>query len=83
MIARICTNGELIKPTILKNKKSNKQFQKTSLLEEKVYSYVKEGMYNTVNNINGTAYQSREIKSDYFLVDVPFSRSKRFTIYDK
>lgn len=24
-----------------------------------------------------------EIKSDYFLVDVPFSRSKRFTIYDK
>ena len=57
----------LIKPKIIKNKEFNKQFEKISLLEEKIYSYVKKGMYNTVNNINGTAYQSREIKSGYFM----------------
>ena len=43
MIARICTNGELIKPKIIKNKEFNKQFEKISLLEEKIYSYVKKG----------------------------------------
>ena len=33
MIARICTNGELIKPTIIKNKGLKNQFSKTSLLK--------------------------------------------------
>ncbi len=84
MIARICTNGELISPTIIKNKEYKKQFQKTSVLDERVYSYVKKGMYNTVNNINGTAYQSREIKSGYFMAGkTATSQVRRITMIER
>ena len=84
MIARICTNGELIKPTIIKNKESKKKFQKTFLLEDRVYSYVKKGMHDTVNNINGTAYQSREILSDYFMAGkTATSQVRRITMSER
>ncbi len=84
MIARICTNGELVKPTIIKNKESKKQFQKISLLEERVYSYVKKGMHDTVNNINGTAYQSREIKSNYYMAGkTATSQVRRITMRER
>ena len=84
MIARICTNGKLIKPTIIKNKESKKQFEKNSLLEERIYSYVKKGMYNTVNNINGTAYQSRKIKSGYFMAGkTATSQVRRITMNER
>ena len=84
MIGRICTNGELIKPTIIKDNKIKKQFQKTSLLEEKVYSYVKQGMYNTVNNVNGTAYQSRKIKPGYFMAGkTATSQVRRITMSER
>ena len=84
MIARICTNGKLIKPTIIKNKESKKQFEKNSLLEERIYSYVKKGMYNTVNNINGTAYQSRKIKSGYFMAGkTATSQVRRITMSER
>ena len=84
MIARICTNGDLIKPTIIKNKESKKKFQKTSLLEDRVYSYVKKGMHDTVNNINGTAYQSREILSNYFMAGkTATSQVRRITMSER
>ena len=84
MIARICTNGKLIKPTIIKNKETKKQFQKISLLEERVYSYVKKGMHDTVNNINGTAYQSREIKSGYLMAGkTATSQVRRITMSER
>ncbi len=84
MIARICTHGKLIKPSIIKNKESKEQFDKTSLLKEKVYTYIKEGMYNTVNNINGTAYQSRAIKSDYFMAGkTATSQVRRITMTER
>ena len=84
MIARICTNGELIKPTIIKNKESKKKFQKTFLLEDRVYSYVKKGMHDTVNNINGTAYQSREILSNYFMAGkTATSQVRRITMSER
>ena len=84
MIARICTNGKLIKPTIIKNKELKNQFQKISLLEERVYSYVKKGMYKTVNNINGTAYQSREIKSNYYMAGkTATSQVRRITMRER
>tara|TARA_Y100000589_G_scaffold315235_1_gene338553 strand:+ start:1088 stop:2887 length:1800 start_codon:yes stop_codon:yes gene_type:complete len=67
MIARVCTNGDLVKPKIIKNEGLNEQPKKIPLVEEKIFSYVKQGMFNTVNNINGTAYNSRKIKSNYFM----------------
>ncbi|GIS23864.1 MAG: hypothetical protein CM15mP124_3440 [Alphaproteobacteria bacterium] len=58
--------------------------KKPSLLEEKVYSYVKKGMYNTVNNINGTAYQSREIKPGYFMAGkTATSQVRRITMSER
>ena len=84
MIARICTHGRLVKPKIIKNKGFNKQFEETSILEEKIYSYVKQGMFNTVNNINGTAYQSREIKSNYFMAGkTATSQVRRITMRER
>tara|TARA_X000000950_G_scaffold55590_1_gene66714 strand:+ start:950 stop:2749 length:1800 start_codon:yes stop_codon:yes gene_type:complete len=84
MIARICTNGELIKPNIIKNKELKKNFEKTSLLKEKIYSYVKQGMYNAVNNINGTAYQSRKIKPSYLMAGkTATSQVRRITMSER
>ena len=84
MIARICTNGKLVKPNIIKNKEYNKKFEKISFLEEKIYSYVKQGMYNTVNNINGTAYQSREIKPNYLMAGkTATSQVRRITMRER
>ena len=84
MIARICTHGELIKPNIIKNKEFKNQFDKTFLLKEKVYSYIKQGMYNTVNNVNGTAYQSRDIKPNYFMAGkTATSQVRRITMSER
>ena len=41
-------------------------------------------MYNTVNNINGTAYQSREIKSGYFMAGkTATSQVRRITMRER
>ena len=74
----------MIKPTIIKNKALKNQFPKTSLLEETVYAYVKKGMFNTVNNINGTAYQSRKIKPNYFMAGkTATSQVRRITMSER
>ena len=84
MTARICTNGVVIKPKIIKNKEFNKQVEKISSVKEKVYSYVKRGMYNTVNNINGTAYKSRNIKSNNFMAGkTATSQVRRITMSER
>ena len=84
MIARICTNGRLIKPTIIKGEKIDKKFSKISSLEETVYSYIKKGMFNTVNNVNGTAYQSRIIKPGYYMAGkTATSQVRRITMNER
>ena len=41
-------------------------------------------MYNTVNNINGTAYQSREIESGYFMAGkTATSQVRRITMSER
>ena len=41
-------------------------------------------MYNTVNNINGTAYQSREIKPGYFMAGkTATSQVRRITMRER
>ena len=41
-------------------------------------------MYNTVNNINGTAYQSREIKPGYFMAGkTATSQVRRITMSER
>ena len=85
MIGRISTHGQLIKPTIIKDRNNNnKEFAKISYLEDKTYSYIKQGMFNTVNNINGTAYQSREIKPGYFMAGkTATSQVRRITMSER
>ena len=84
MIARICTNGRIVKPKIIKDKGLNKKFPKTSILADETYEYIKLGMYNTVNNINGTAYQSREIKSGYYMAGkTATSQVRRITMSER
>ena len=84
MISRICTQGQLIKPTIIKNKETNKKFSVTSFAEANTYSYIMKGMFNTVNNINGTAYQSRHIKTGYYMAGkTATSQVRRITMSER
>ena len=84
MIARICTNGRLIKPKIIKDQEKNKNFPKTSFLKDEVYTYLKRGMFNTVNNVNGTAYQSRDIKTNYYMAGkTATSQVRRITMNER
>ncbi len=84
MIARICTRGNLIMPNIIRDKESNEKFSRTSFLEEDSYTYLMKGMFNTVNNINGTAYQSRKIKDGYFMAGkTATSQVRRITMIER
>ncbi len=65
MTSRIVTNGNEIIPTILKEQDEYKNFPKVLSLNKNIYSFIKKGMFNTVNNINGTAYNSRLINAKY------------------
>ena len=67
MAARISTDGNLIVPTILKSELPIINFPKIQGFKEATYSYVKQGMFNTVNSINGTAYASNNIKPNYYM----------------
>ena len=59
MTARIATEGRMIEPSIIKGKQSEIIFSNNNYVEKNVYKLIKKGMYNTVNNVNGTAYGSR------------------------
>ena len=84
MMARICTNGRLIKPTIIKDQEINKKFSKISVTEDKTYTYIKKGMFNAVNDINGTAYQSREIMPGYYMAGkTATSQVRRITMSER
>jgi len=84
MIARICTNGIQVKPKIIKDETTNKKFNKIAGLKENTYSYIKQGMFNTVNSINGTAYQSRNIAPNYFMAgETATSQVRRITMSER
>ena len=84
MIARICTNGLQIKPKIVKGQMTNEKFNKIALLNENAYSYIKQGMFNTVNNENGTAYQSRNIFPNYLMAGkTATSQVRRITMSER
>ncbi len=84
MIARICTNGVNVIPKIVKNEGTNKRFNKIELLNENTFAYIKNGMFNTVNSVNGTAYQSRNIDPNYFMAGkTATSQVRRITMSER
>ena len=66
------------------NSLKKSKFNKIELLNESTYSYIKQGMFNTVNNINGTAYQSRNIAPNYFMAGkTATSQVRRITMSER
>ncbi len=73
----------LLNQILLKIKNIIKNFKKFLYLKKNLL-ICKKGMYNTVNNINGTAYQSREIKPNYFMAGkTATSQVRRITMRER
>lgn len=84
MTARIATNGRIIKPTIVKDDLAYKKFAKISSIEDSIYPYIKKGMFNTVNDLRGTAYHSRVSKNDYYMAGkTATSQVRRITMIER
>ena len=82
--SQICTQGNLVIPKIIRNQESNEKFSRTSFLANESYLYIMKGMFNTVNNINGTAYQSRDIKPGYLMAGkTATSQVRRITMSER
>ncbi len=84
MAGRIATDGKLIMPTIIKKKFKTKDFPKINTINKNVYSLIKRGMFNTVNQINGTAYGSRLLNSKFLMAGkTATSQVRRITMEER
>ena len=84
MTSRIVTNGQKVLPTIEKRNNSSNKFSKIESLKEETYSFIKKGMFDSVNNINGTAYASRNIvPNNYMAGKTATSQVRRITMSER
>ena len=84
MTSRIVTNGKKVLPTIEKRNNSYNKFSKIESLKEETYSFIKKGMFDSVNNIKGTAYASRNIVSNNYMAGkTATSQVRRITMSER
>ncbi len=83
MTARIATDGIAVEPNIIKSEKEKKQFTKISMFKKEAYELIKEGMFDAVNNPNGTAFNSRIISKRLMSGKTATSQVRRISMKER
>ncbi len=85
MTARIASEGLAVEPNIIKSNKltEKNKFKNIERINKEAYKLIKEGMFDTVNNPNGTAYLSRVISKELMSGKTATSQVRRISMKER